>query len=120
MIGLQKQLLTTILALTISTGSGKIIDQGDLQNFKTGVTTQNDVISKFGEPSSEKTIANGSTIVVYAHAVTKPGQAITTPTGQQIVVTSESTTFIFGADGKLKSINRDPPHDRTIEIATPK
>lgn len=60
---------SAMLAACVSTGVN--VRQEQLENFMLGFSTLDDVTAQLGEPTSETTLSNGSTILVYSFAASR-------------------------------------------------
>ncbi len=99
----------TLLAGALISGcmtTGKEVTQEQLVDFKRGETTVDDVIAKFGRPTSSSYTASGQRTLSYffVHSQARPASFI--PIVGRLAGGSDSRTshvfFIFGPDGKLQ------------------
>ncbi|MBP0632252.1 MULTISPECIES: hypothetical protein [unclassified Cupriavidus] len=61
---------STMLAACVSTGVD--VRQEHLENFLLDFSTLDDVTAQLGKPTSQTTLSNGSTILVYSFASSRP------------------------------------------------
>jgi hypothetical protein len=99
-------LIGCVLALAMATGAiAKTVTADDVAQFKVGVATPDDVISKLGKPMSMTTMSNGYESVAYTSIHARPKMTSFIPvvglfaggaTGETSVV-----VFVFGPDHLL-------------------
>lgn len=94
-----------LFAITGCVSIGKEITADQLNGFKTGETTPDQVIAKLGPPTGSTVSADGrrSMSYVFAHSQARPGSFIPVigPLVGGTDSRSSNVVFIFGPDGKL-------------------
>lgn len=102
--------LFLIVALTGCMSAGVEVSQDQTASFKTGTTTQQDVVSKLGAPTTRTTLSDGSQVLVYAFAASQARASSFIPIVGAFVggadSRSSSVVFQFAPDGTLKSTAR--------------
>ncbi len=94
-----------MLAACVSTGVE--VKQEQMANFLLGFSTLDDVTSQLGKPSSQTTLVNGSTILIYSFAASRPHPESFLPfigplfAGGEI--RSSTVFFEFDENGVLRS-----------------
>jgi len=100
--------LCSLLVACVSTGVEVKPEQ--MENFLPGFSTRDDVTGQLGTPTSEVKLSNGSTILVYSFATSKPHPESFVPfigplfAGGEI--RSSTVLFEFDEDGVLRSERR--------------
>jgi len=100
--------LCSVMAACVSTGVD--VQPEQLANFIPGFSTIDDVTGQLGTPTSTATLSNGSTILVYSFAASKPHPESFVPfigplfAGGEI--RSSTALFEFDQDGILRSERR--------------
>jgi outer membrane protein assembly factor BamE (lipoprotein component of BamABCDE complex) len=96
-------------ALAGCASGGTEVKPDQLAKFKTGETTEADVIAALGEPNSTSTLADGSKIDTYTHTAASVKATSFIPVVGMLMGGSStnvhSVTFSFDAKGILKSIS---------------
>lgn len=78
--------------------SGKPLDAMVASSFKEGVTTRTEIEAKLGQPQSVTRNANGSSVLVYVHMITK-ANGLTGKSGG----TGHTAAYRFDPAGVLQS-----------------
>lgn len=100
--------LCVLLAACVSTGVDVKPEQ--LSNFLPGFSTADDVTTQLGTPTSQVTLKNGSTILIYSFATSRPHPESFIPfigplfSGGEI--RSSTVLFEFDENGVLRSQRR--------------
>ncbi len=100
--------LCVLLAACVSTGVDVKPEQ--LSNFLPGFSTADDVTTQLGTPTSQVTLRNGSTILIYSFATSRPHPESFIPfigplfSGGEI--RSSTVLFEFDENGVLRSQRR--------------
>ena len=97
--------LATCLYMTGCGASGVQIKPEQLSDFKKGVTTESEVISKLGSPTSRSINADGSHLLMYNYLAYQARPETLIPVVGPLVggadVQSSMVWFQFSPDGKL-------------------
>ncbi|MDL2284274.1 hypothetical protein LJC19_03935 [Oxalobacter sp. OttesenSCG-928-P03] len=59
--------LAAAMLLAGCASSGVDVDQEDISSLKPGITTEKDVIARFGPPTSTEMLQNGRKMLIYTH-----------------------------------------------------
>jgi outer membrane protein assembly factor BamE (lipoprotein component of BamABCDE complex) len=110
MIKNSRMALVVLAALTGCVGcvsSGTRVDADQLAQFKAGVTTESEIVSKLGPPNNSMTQPDGTRIDMYIHTAMKQNAANFIPymglfKGGASTDT-ETVTFTFDSRGVLKT-----------------
>ena len=101
-------ILCGLLVGCVSTGTDVKPEQ--LANFLPGFSTVDDVTGQLGKPTSEATTSNGSTILIYSFATSKPHPESFLPFIGPIFaggeIRSSTVLFEFDENGVLRSERR--------------
>ncbi|KWR90615.1 hypothetical protein [Cupriavidus sp. IDO] len=103
-------LFATCLMLVSCVSTGVDVKPEQMSNFMLGFSTLGDVTTQLGTPSSQVTLRNGSTILIYSFATSKPHPESFLPfigplfSGGEI--RSSTVLFEFDEDGVLRSERR--------------
>jgi|JI10StandDraft_1071094.scaffolds.fasta_scaffold311426_3 outer membrane protein assembly factor BamE (lipoprotein component of BamABCDE complex) len=93
------------LLLTGCMAAGVQVKAEQLQGFKKGETTKQDVLSKLGNPTARSITADGSEILIYNYAAYQARPESFIPLIGPLVggadVQTSMVWFQFGSDGKL-------------------
>jgi len=65
-------ILVILLITACATTTGQVVEIKDTAAFIKGKTTYNEVVSRFGEPSSMTINSDGTRIITYTHIDTQP------------------------------------------------
>lgn len=102
-------LLVVVLVLSVAacgSSSGTQVSQSQVTQFKTGVTTYDQVVSALGPPSLVEQKSDGSKILVYVHTQTSVRGATFIPVVGLFAggadAKQQSATFTFDQGGVLK------------------
>lgn len=108
MNGFRTTVTLSIVCVCFLVGCAPMAEQikpEDMSDFRPGVTTQQQVVSRLGTPSSTSRLPDGSTFVVYAFTEPKSLTAIfisnMNPMGGGNNARSSAISFQFGPDGIL-------------------
>ncbi|WP_025041003.1 hypothetical protein [Nitrosospira briensis] len=97
------------LALSACATVGKEISPNQLSQFKEGITTQDEVLTALGTPTSSTTTTD-STVIVYSFAHVQARPATFIPIFGMFLggtdTRSSAVAFRFGPDGKLVKMAR--------------
>ncbi|WP_354683448.1 hypothetical protein [Cupriavidus necator] len=103
-------LLATCILSAACVSTGVDVKQEHLANFLPGFSTVDDVTGQLGAPSSQTTLTNGATILLYSFATSKPRPESFIPfigplfSGGEI--RSSTVLFEFDENGVLRSQRR--------------
>lgn len=103
-------LFATCLMLVSCVSTGVDVKPEQMSNFMLGFSTLGDVTTQLGTPSSQVTLRNGSTILIYSFATSKPHPESFIPfigplfSGGEI--RSSTVLFEFDENGVLRSERR--------------
>ncbi|RDK07054.1 hypothetical protein [Cupriavidus lacunae] len=103
-------LVVTGIMLAACVSTGVDVQPGQLSNFLPGFSTLDEVTAQLGTPSSQATLRNGTTILVYSFATSKPHPESFIPfigplfAGGEI--RSSTVLFEFDENGVLRSQRR--------------
>jgi hypothetical protein len=102
--------LSLIAVLTGCMSTGVEVSQEQTASFKTGSTTQQDVVTRLGPPTSRTTMPDGSQVMVYSFAASQARAASFIPIVGAFVGGADSRAstvmFQFAPDGTLKATTR--------------
>jgi hypothetical protein len=94
-----------MLAACVSTGVE--VKQEQMSNFLLGFSTLDDVTAQLGKPSSQTTLVNGSTILIYSFAASRPHPESFIPFIGPLfaggAIRSSTVFFEFDDNGVLRS-----------------
>lgn len=97
-----------MLVACVSTGVD--VKPEHMSNFMLGFSTLDDVTTQLGKPTSQATLGNGSTILIYSYATSRPNPESFIPfigplfSGGEI--RSSTVLFEFDENGVLRSQRR--------------
>ncbi|WER47680.1 hypothetical protein CupriaWKF_08040 [Cupriavidus sp. WKF15] len=98
----------SLMAACVSTGVDVMPEQ--MENFLPGFSTIEDVTGQLGKPTSRAALSNGSTILVYSYATSKPHAESFIPFIGPLFaggdIRSSTVLFEFDQDGVLRSLRR--------------
>ncbi len=97
-----------LLVACVSTGTDVKPEQ--LSNFLLGFSTLDDVTTQLGTPSSQTTLRNGSTILIYSFAISRPHPESFIPFIGPLfsggAIRTSTVLFEFDENGVLRSQRR--------------
>ncbi len=109
--------MNRVLALTMVCGlmsgcvsTGVDVRPEQLEDFLPGFSTQEDVIGQIGVPTSQATLSNGSTILIYSFATSQTHPESFIPIVGPLFaggkIRSSTALFEFDSNGVLRSVRR--------------
>lgn len=102
--------LSLVISLAGCMSTGVEVSQDQTSSFKTGTTTQQEVVARLGAPTSRTSLPDGSSMMVYSFASAKARPASFIPIVGAFVGGADSRSsmvmFQFAPDGTLKSTTR--------------
>lgn len=103
-------LTVTCAMLVACVSTGVDVKQEQLANFMLGFSTLDDVTTQLGKPSSQTTLRNGATILIYSFATSKPNPESFIPFIGPLfaggAIRSSTVMFEFDENGVLRSQRR--------------
>ncbi|WP_454753151.1 hypothetical protein [Cupriavidus necator] len=103
-------LIVTCVMLVACVSTGVDVKPEHMSNFMLGFSTLDDVTTQLGKPSSQTTLKNGATILIYSFATSRPNPESFIPfigplfSGGEI--RSSTVLFEFDENGVLRSQRR--------------
>ncbi|WP_042878695.1 hypothetical protein [Cupriavidus necator] len=103
-------LIVTCAMLVACVSTGVDVKPEHMSNFMLGFSTLDDVTTQLGKPTSQATLGNGSTILIYSFATSRPNPESFIPfigplfSGGEI--RSSTVLFEFDENGVLRSQRR--------------
>ena len=96
--------------LTACVSTGVEVRPEHLSNFLPGFSTVDDVTGQLGKPTSEVTLKNGSTVLIYTFAISRPHPESFIPFIGPLfsggAIRSSTALFEFDENGVLRSQRR--------------
>ncbi|WP_340526683.1 hypothetical protein [Cupriavidus necator] len=100
-------LIVTCVMLAACVSTGVEVKQEQMANFLLGFSTLDDVTTQLGKPSSQTTLVNGSTILIYSFAASRPHPESFIPFIGPLfaggAIRSSTVFFEFDENGVLRS-----------------
>lgn len=98
------------IMLTACVSTGVEVRPEHLSNFLPGFSTVDDVTGQLGKPTSEVTLKNGSTVLIYTFAISRPHPESFIPFIGPLfsggAIRSSTALFEFDENGVLRSQRR--------------
>lgn len=102
--------LSLVISLAGCMSTGVEVSQDQTSSFKTGTTTQQEVVARLGAPTSRTSLPDGSSMMVYSFAAAQARPASFIPIVGAFVGGADSRSsmvmFQFAPNGTLKSTTR--------------